>query len=128
MSSVARILIVNDNKAMRRIIGNILKQASLGDNIIEADSGQKALIALKKHKFDLIISDLSMPEMSGLDLQKAVKDDADLKHLPFILITSERQKDKAISTGATDFIVKPFTAETVVQKVQKAIETSKALL
>lgn len=116
-----KILIVDDFATMRRIMKNILKQIGF-TNIIEADDGTTALAELQKTSVDLIISDWNMPKMTGLDLLKAVRSDASLKDLPFLMVTAEAQKQNvidAVQAGVSNYVVKPFTAEAISDKLKK---------
>ena len=115
------VLIVDDFATMRRILKNILRQIGFG-NISEAGDGKSALKELKKEKFDLILCDWNMPEMSGLELLTTIRSDDELKNIPFIMVTAEAQKDniiEAVKAGVSNYIVKPFTAETMGEKLKK---------
>ena len=116
-----KVLVVDDFATMRRILRNILKQIGF-TNITEADNGKAALKELKKEKFDLILCDWNMPEMPGIDLLSAVRSDDALKHIKFVMVTAEAQKEnivEAVKGGVSSYIVKPFTAETVSEKLIK---------
>jgi len=116
-----KVLIVDDFATMRRIVKNILRQLGF-TNISEADDGKTALQALKKEKFDLILSDWNMPEMPGIELLKAVRADDELKDIPFLMVTAEAEKGnivEAVKLGVSNYIVKPFTAETMSEKLGK---------
>ncbi len=116
-----KILVVDDFATMRKIIKNILTQLGF-KNIVEADDGTTALEVLKKQKVDLIISDWNMPKMSGIELLKAVRGDENLKDIKFIMVTAEAQKDnvvEAIKHGVNQYVVKPFTPETLKEKLEK---------
>lgn len=116
-----KILIVDDFATMRRILKNILKQIGFA-SITEADNGNTALEELKKKQFDLIISDWNMPQMSGLDLLKSIRADANLKELPVLMVTAEAQKQnviEAVKAGVTGYVVKPFTADAILEKLEK---------
>jgi two-component system chemotaxis response regulator CheY len=117
------ILIVDDFASMRRIIKGTLKAIGFS-NFIEAEDGAIAMKKLEKEKVDLIISDWIMPNMDGLDFLKAVKGNEKLKKIPFIMVTAEGQKGNvldAINAGVNNYIVKPFTSETLYAKLQKVI-------
>ncbi len=119
-----KILVVDDFPTMRRIMRNLLKELNYL-NVVEAEDGSAALAKLKGEKFDFVISDWNMPNMSGLDLLKSVRADADLKGLPFLMVTAEAEKDnvvEAIQAGVSNYIVKPFTAATLKEKMDKVIE------
>lgn len=116
-----KVLVVDDFATMRRILKNILKQIGF-TNISEADDGKTALTELKKEKFDLILCDWNMPQMSGLELLTALKSDNGLKDIPFVMVTAEAQKDnilEAVKEGVNSYVVKPFTAETIGEKLKK---------
>lgn len=121
LSSEARILIVDDFATMRRIIKNILKQ--LGYSVVdEADDGNMALAKLKSAKFDFVITDWNMPNMSGLDLIKAIRADPHLKATPILMVTAEAMKEniiEAVKAGVNNYVVKPFTAEVMKDKMAK---------
>lgn len=114
-----RILAVDDFSTMRRIVRNILRQLGY-NNITEAEDGASALEQLKQSKVDFIISDWNMPNMTGLELLKAVRADANLKDIPVLLVTAEALKEnvvEAVKSGVNGYIVKPFTAETLKEKI-----------
>ena len=116
-----KVLIVDDFATMRRIVKNILRQLGFR-NISEADDGKTALQALKKEKFDLILSDWNMPEMPGIELLKAVRADDELKDIPFLMVTAEAEKGnivEAVKLGVSNYKIKPFTAETMSEKLGK---------
>lgn len=119
-SPAITILIVDDFPAMRRIIKNILRQ--LGYNhIIEAEDGALALAKLQQEKIDFVISDWNMPNMTGLDLLKAIRADAKLQHIPVLMVTAEALKEnviEAVKAGVNNYIVKPFTPETLQEKME----------
>jgi two-component system chemotaxis response regulator CheY len=119
-----KILIVDDFATMRKVVRNLLKQIGY-ENIIEAEDGVCALRALKSQKVDFVISDWNMPNMTGLDLLKAVRADSELSATPFLMITAEALQDNvvaAVRAGVNNYIVKPFTAETLNGKIQKILE------
>jgi len=116
-----KVLIIDDFATMRRILKNVLRQVGF-TNIIEADDGKTALKELNKEKVDLILCDWNMPEMPGIDLLRHVRSDDDLKDIPFVMVTAEAQKEnilEAVKAGVNNYVVKPFTAETINEKLQK---------
>ena len=118
-----KVLVVDDFSTMRKIIKNNLKGMGF-NNIVEAENGQKALEELKKESVGLIISDWNMPVMTGIELLKAVRGDAGLKSIPFIMVTAEGQKDnvmEAAKAGVSNYVVKPFTPDTFSEKLQKVL-------
>jgi two-component system chemotaxis response regulator CheY len=117
------ILIVDDYKTMLRIIRNLLKQLEF-NNIDEATDGSMALDKLKDKKFGLVISDWNMQPMTGLELLRAVRSDAGLKSLPFIMITAESKTENVVAAkeaGVNNYIVKPFNAETLQAKIESVL-------
>lgn len=119
-----KILIVDDFSTMRRIIKNILRQIGFS-NIDEAENGNEALIKLRQDTYDLLVSDWNMPNMTGLDLLKAIRSDQDLHDLPVLMVTAEAKKEnviEAIKAGVNNYIVKPFTADTLREKIEKIFE------
>jgi len=83
-----KILIVDDSQTMRRIVKSVLKERGF-TNIIEADDGLRARAVLKQEKIDFIVSDWHMPEMSGIELLKAVRASEKWEDLPFLMVTAE---------------------------------------
>ena len=113
------VLIVDDYKTMLRIIRNLLKQLGF-DNVDEASDGAGALARLREKEFGLVISDWNMEPMTGLQLLKEVRSDAKLAHIPFVMVTAESKTENVIAAkeaGVTNYIVKPFNAETLKQKL-----------
>ena len=119
-----RFLVVDDFSTMRRIVRNLLKELGF-TNVDEAEDGQVALHKLKTQHFDFVVSDWNMPNMTGIELLKAVRADAQLKHLPFMMITAEAKRENIIEAamaGASGYIVKPFTAATMEEKMNKIFQ------
>ncbi len=117
------ILIVDDYKTMLRIIENLLKQIGF-KNIFQATDGSMALKMLREGSYGLVISDWNMLPMTGLQLLKEVRADAKLKPLPFIMITAESKTENVVAAkdaGVSGYIVKPFNAETLKQKLTAVI-------
>lgn len=124
MDKQIKILVVDDFATMRKVIRNLLKQVGY-DNIVEAEDGVIALKTLKSQKIDLIVSDWNMPNMTGLELLKAVRSEEDLKSTPFLMVTAEALQDcviAAVKAGVSNYIVKPFTAETLNDKITRILE------
>jgi len=116
-----KILIVDDFSTMRRIVRNILKQLSF-NNVDEAEDGDVALEKLKQGGYDFVITDWNMPNMTGLELLRAIRSDAQLKDMPVLLITAEAEKENVVlaaQAGVNDYIVKPFTGEVLQQKINR---------
>jgi len=118
-----KILLVDDFATMRKVIKNLLKQTGY-NNVSEAEDGVEALKALKSEKMDFIISDWNMPNMTGLELLKAVRADSGLKSLPFLMVTAEGLQENvmaAVKAGVSNYIVKPFTADVLNEKIEKIL-------
>ena len=116
-----KVLVVDDMSTMRRIVKNVLKQIGYSD-FMEAEDGKVALAKLKTAQFGLVVSDWNMPEMSGIELLRAIRADPDLKHLPVLMVTAEAQKDniiEAVQAGVSNYVVKPFTAGALQEKLNK---------
>jgi two-component system chemotaxis response regulator CheY len=117
------ILVVDDYKTMVRIVRNLLHQLGF-TNVDDAPDGASALAKLRAKRFGLVISDWAMEPMSGLELLQAMRADPDLKTLPFIMITAENRKErvaKAEQAGADGYIVKPFSAETLGERIARVM-------
>lgn len=123
MDTSIKVLVADDFATMRRIVKGVLKQLGF-DKIVEAEDGSMALDALKKEEVGLIISDWNMPNMTGLDLLKAVRGDDNLKGIPFIMVTAEGLKEnvlEAVKAGVTNYVVKPFTPDSFSEKIEAAL-------
>ncbi|MDY0219656.1 MAG: chemotaxis response regulator CheY [Desulfobacterium sp.] len=124
MDTSIKVLIVDDFATMRRILKNILKQIGF-KNILEADDGTTALEVLERQSVDLIISDWNMPKMTGLELLKSVRASDKYKKTPFLMVTAEAQKQnviEAVQAGVSNYVVKPFTAEAISEKLTKILK------
>lgn len=121
-----KILVVDDFPTMRRIVKTLMKQNGYS-NFTEAEDGEQALRMLHAEKdYEMVVSDWNMPNMTGLELLKAVRADDKLKHLPFLMVTAEAEKEniiEAVKAGVSNYIVKPFTGQALKDKLDK-IEAS----
>ena len=116
-----RFLVVDDFSTMRRIVRNLLKELGF-TNVDEAEDGQVALHKLKNGQFEFVVTDWNMPNMRGIELLRAIRADAQLKHLPVLMDTAEAKKEniiEAATAGASGYVVKPFTAATLDEKLKK---------
>ena len=117
------VLIVDDYKTMLRIIRNLLKQIGF-ENVDEAADGTEALGKLRAKRYGLVISDWNMSPMTGLELLQAVRAEAKLAAIPFIMITAESKTENVVAAkqaGVSNYIVKPFNAETLQGKIEKVL-------
>ena len=119
-----RFLVVDDFSTMRRIVRGLLKEMGWS-KVEEAEDGVAALAKLKSQPFDFVICDIGMPIMSGIDVLKAVKADAALRHVPMLMVTAEARKEDivlAVQCGAAGYLVKPFTKAALQERVNKALK------
>jgi two-component system, chemotaxis family, chemotaxis protein CheY len=114
-------LIVDDSAVMRKIVERSLRQAGVEiAQVIEAANGAEALAAVQANKVDLILCDINMPVMDGLEFVKQLPSVAQAKGVPVVMITTEGSEGhvvQALSAGASGYIRKPFTAEQVKEHV-----------
>jgi two-component system chemotaxis response regulator CheY len=112
-----RILVIDDSSTMRKIVSRSLRQAGLDfDEILEAADGQEALNLLENEKIDLILSDINMPNMDGLEFLRQKKELDAIKDIPVVMITTEGGADiigEAKSLGAKGSVKKPFKPDTI---------------
>ena len=119
-----KILVVDDFSTMRRIVRNLLKELGF-TNVDEAEDGAVALQKLQTGGFEFVVTDWNMPNMDGLTLLQSIRKTPNLKHLPVLMITAEAKKENIIAAaqaGASGYIVKPFTAAILSEKLQKIFE------
>jgi two-component system chemotaxis response regulator CheY len=115
-----RVLTVDDSKTMRDMVSFTLRKA--GFDVDEAEDGRKALSVLGAGKFDLIITDLNMPNMDGISLIKNVRSGSSHRGVPILILTTESdstKKNDGKAAGATGWLVKPFSPEKLVELVQR---------
>jgi two-component system chemotaxis response regulator CheY len=120
-----KFLVVDDYSTMRRIVKNLLHDLGYA-NVTEADDGKTALPLLQNGSFDFLITDWNMPGMPGLDLLKAVRADERLKKLPVLMLTAEAKREQiveAAQAGVSGYVIKPFTAVTLKEKIDKILAT-----
>ena len=126
MDKNMKILVVDDFSTMRRIVRNLLVELGFTNTLIqEADDGNNALTMLKSQPFDMVVTDWNMPNMTGIELLRAIRADDALKHLPVLMVTAEAKKEnivEAAQAGASGYVVKPFTAVTLDEKIGKILQ------
>jgi len=120
-----KFLVVDDFSTMRRIVRNLLKELGF-TNVQEAEDCVQGLEMLKSGDFDFVVSDWNMPNMTGIDMLRAIRADPTLKHLPVLMVTAEAKREniiEAAQAGASGYVVKPFTAGTLDEKLKKIFAT-----
>jgi two-component system chemotaxis response regulator CheY len=125
VSNAIKFLVVDDFSTMRRIVKNLLQELGYQD-IQEADDGKTAWPMLKNGNFDFLITDWNMPLMPGLELLKAIRADERLKSLPVLMVTAEAKREQiveAAQAGVSGYVVKPFTADILKQKLEKILQS-----
>jgi two-component system chemotaxis response regulator CheY len=121
-----KILVVDDFSTMRRIVRNLLKELGFA-NVHEAEDGADGLNKLRNDgNFEFVVSDWNMPNMTGIEMLRAIRADEKLKHLPLLMVTAEAKREniiEAAQAGASGYVVKPFTAATLDEKLKKIFAT-----
>ncbi len=116
-----RVLIVDDSSVMRKIVERSLRQADIPlSEVVEASNGMEALAALNEKKVDLILCDINMPVMDGLEFVKSLPKVPNAKGVPVVMITTEGSEGhvvQALSAGARGYIRKPFTPDQVKEHI-----------
>jgi two-component system chemotaxis response regulator CheY len=115
---VQRILIVEDSATMRSLLASTLEELDVPVKVTEASSGFEALRYLPRESYDLVVTDINMPDINGLELVSFVKSNAKYSSIPLIIVStegSERDRDKGLGLGADAYMVKPFEPETLRQ-------------
>jgi two-component system chemotaxis response regulator CheY len=123
-----RALIVDDSSVMRKIVERSLRQAGLDPLVVyDASSGIEGLEVLKSKQVDLILSDINMPSMDGLEFLRQIKAQNLAPGVPVVMITTESSEEhvkQAILAGAQGYIRKPFTAEQVKERVLSLLKAA----
>jgi len=125
---VQRILIVEDSPTMRSLLVSALEALDRPVKITEVASGFEALRELPRTAYDLILTDINMPDINGLELVSFVKNNAAFRAIPLVIVStegSERDRDKGLGLGADAYLVKPFAPETLRQIAQDLLDRSR---
>ena len=121
-----RLLIVDDSITMRMIIMRSIRQSGFkAEEILEARNGREALDIIGSNHIDIILSDINMPEMDGLEFLKRLRSSPDTRDIPVVMITAEGSEsliEKAEGLGASGFIRKPFTPESIGSKLSEILK------
>jgi len=118
------VLIVEDSKAIRSMIRVSLEEAG-GFFAVEAGNGFEALKTLPTRRFDLIITDINMPDINGLELIGFVKSNPEYKEIPLVIVSTEKSdedKKRGMALGASGYVVKPFTKTDLMSMVKNVLE------
>jgi two-component system chemotaxis response regulator CheY len=121
-----KFLVVDDIATMRRIVKSVLNELGY-NNVTEADDGSSALPMLRDGEFDFLITDWNMPGMPGLDLLKAVRANEKLAKLPVLMLTAEAKREQIVAAaqaGVNGYVIKPFTAAVLKQKLTTILNTT----
>ena len=121
-----KILVVDDLASMRNVTKSILKIADYTD-ITQATDGAEALVLLDEETFDLVICDWDMPNMNGLELLVEIRKTEQLKHIPFLMLTGNTDKEKvdvAIKAGANDYVIKPIQPSVLLEKIKNCLSSN----
>ena len=127
MSSPFRVLLVDDSAAMRSFVSATL-EAEGTYAVTVATSGFQALKVLPRERFDLIITDINMPDINGLELIRFVRQSAHLRGVALLIIStqsSERDAARALALGADQFLAKPFTPEALREAAVKSLDAAR---
>lgn len=119
---MAKILAVDDSASMRQMVAFTLKSA--GHEVVEAVDGKNALDIAKKESFNLVITDVNMPNMDGLTLTKELRGLANFKFTPILILTTEAGGDKKMqgkAAGATGWLVKPFNPDNLLSTIKRVL-------
>ena len=121
-----RVLIVDDSSVMRKIVERSLRQAGLDlEEVVEAGNGVEALAAVCEGVFDLILSDINMPAMDGIEFLRQLGTIESAKGTPVVMVTTEGSESRvveALSIGAKGYIRKPFTPDQIKERVSPLLE------
>jgi two-component system chemotaxis response regulator CheY len=126
------VLVVDDSAAIRKILQRVLRQTGMAiRTIFEAGDGQQALEVLKVQNIALVLSDINMPKMDGLQLLASVRSSVQWRHIPVVMITTEGGETKvgeAVRLGAAGYVRKPFTADQIKEKLAGILEQAATTL
>jgi len=124
---VQRILIVEDSATMRSLLVSCLEELGEPVKITEASSGFEALRYLPRDEYDLVVTDINMPDINGLELVSFVKNNEKYRGIPLVIVSTEgsdRDRDKGLELGADAYLVKPFDPELLRQTVRDLLDVS----
>ncbi len=117
------ILVVDDCQTTRKLLGHYLK--SRGYSVVFAENGLDALEKLGSNDINLILTDLNMPYMDGMELIKTLRSDPNWVNIPILMVTTENddvEREKAFSSGVNGYVVKPITGDTIAQNIRSILK------
>jgi two-component system, chemotaxis family, chemotaxis protein CheY len=121
--SAMKFLVVDDSPTMRRIVSNSLQQLGW-NNLVEAEDGKDAVGKLESDKFDFVITDWNMPNMTGLELTKYIRSEPKLESLPVLMVTTRGMKQdvvEALQAKVNNYVIKPFTPQVLKEKIDQIL-------
>ncbi len=125
------VMVVDDSAAIRKILTRVLRQTGMAiQTIHEAGDGEEALALMAQHRIDLVLSDINMPKMDGLQLLASLKASPQWRKVPVVMITTEGGETKvaeAVRLGAAGYVRKPFTADQIKEKLVGILEPAPTL-
>ncbi|MBL8950761.1 MAG: response regulator [Myxococcaceae bacterium] len=124
MPETLKVLVVEDSKATRELLASAL-QALAGLEVVTVVSGFEALKVLPRHRFALIITDINMPDINGLELINFVKKNPHYKDTPLFVVTTEgrtQDRERGLQLGASEYVIKPFEPPALVELVKKHLK------
>jgi two-component system chemotaxis response regulator CheY len=118
-----KILVVDDDKTTRKLLNLFLK--AKGYEVVTAENGLDAMEKLGTENINLVVTDMNMPYMDGIELTKNLKNDENWKNIPIVMVTTEadeEERKKAMDAGVDDYLVKPANAEQITDSVKKILK------
>ena len=118
-----KLLIVDDDKTTRKLLSLYLK--GKGYEVVPAENGLDAIEKLGTESINLVVTDMNMPYMDGIELTKILRSDDNLKNIPIIMVTTEAdddEKKKAFDAGVDDYLVKPTNADAISDSIKRIVE------
>lgn len=118
-----RVLLIEDSAAMRSLVGSMIAVLD-GFSVREARSGSEALSLLSRERFDLIVTDIHMPDLSGLELIRIIRQSCDHKDTPLFIISTEagvRDRERGLALGANEYLAKPFDPQELQHLVRRYV-------
>ncbi len=122
-----RVLVVDDMESIRNVINSCLRELGV-EHTVQANNGEAAWRVLNETRIDMIVCDWDMPQITGIEFLRMVRDAEEHKHIPFLMLTAEAEKDRvrsAIQAGVNDYLTKPFQPKELEYRVIKLLRKVK---